>query len=32
MDCLAIGDFLLEKHQQPAWNEMGDWRMELPLD
>ena len=32
MDCLAIGDFLLEKANQPAWPESTAWRKEIALD
>ncbi|MBN0049114.1 carbamoyltransferase [Streptomyces actuosus] len=32
IDMLALGTFLLEKHEQPAWTETSDWREEIPLD
>ncbi|MEU7279814.1 carbamoyltransferase [Streptomyces sp. NPDC045431] len=32
IDMLALGNFLLEKHEQPAWTETSDWREEIPLD
>lgn len=32
IDVLAIGNFLLEKADQPAWSEESDWRKEIPLD
>lgn len=32
VDALAIGDFLLHKHEQPPWQEEGDWRDRIPLD
>jgi carbamoyltransferase len=32
IDMLALGNFLLEKHAQPAWTETSDWRDEIPLD
>ena len=32
MDYLAVGPYLLDKTQQPAWNEEGDWRDEFVLD
>ncbi|MEU3899444.1 carbamoyltransferase [Streptomyces sp. NPDC045251] len=32
IDVLVLGDFLLEKKDQPAWRESGDWREAIPLD
>jgi carbamoyltransferase len=32
MDYLALGNFLLDKTEQPAWREKGDWREEFELD
>lgn len=32
MDYLALGPFLLDKREQPAWREQGDWRSEFELD
>ncbi len=32
MDYLVVGTFLLEKKQQPALEEKGDWRQEFQLD
>jgi carbamoyltransferase len=32
MDYLVIGDFLLEKSEQPKWRKEGDWRKEFELD
>ena len=32
MDCLVMGDILLEKSAQPAWREGEDWREQFPLD
>jgi carbamoyltransferase len=32
IDVLAIGGFLLQKADQPAWKEDLDWRTEVPLD
>ncbi|HZL48774.1 MAG TPA: carbamoyltransferase N-terminal domain-containing protein [Solirubrobacteraceae bacterium] len=32
IDVLAIGPFVLEKVEQPAWREEADWRAEIPLD
>ncbi len=32
MDCLVLGPYLLEKSEQPAWVEEGDWREEIELD
>lgn len=32
MDVLAIGDFYLEKSQQPQFEEAVDWRETVPLD
>ncbi|MFE3721538.1 carbamoyltransferase family protein [Streptomyces cyaneofuscatus] len=32
IDMLALGNFLLEKSDQPAWQEASDWRDEIPLD
>ncbi|MGX1759140.1 carbamoyltransferase family protein [Streptomyces lydicus] len=32
IDVLVLGSFLLLKEAQPAWNEDGDWRDEIPLD
>jgi carbamoyltransferase len=32
MDYLVMGPFLLEKTEQPEWQEEGDWRDEFELD
>jgi carbamoyltransferase len=32
MDYLVIGSFLLDKNEQPAWQEKGDWQKEFPPD
>ncbi|MFF8827947.1 carbamoyltransferase [Streptomyces sp. NPDC015131] len=32
MDLLVLGDFLLDKRDQPVWREEGDWRAAIPLD
>ena len=32
MDYLVIGDFVLDKTQQPKFVEQGDWRAEFKLD
>jgi carbamoyltransferase len=32
MDYLVLWPFLLEKEDQPAWEEEGDWRDEIELD
>jgi carbamoyltransferase len=32
MDHLAIGPFLLDRKEQPPWEEKGDWRKEFVLD
>src|SRR5256885_103967 len=32
IDYLVLGPFLLDKAQQPEWQESGDWRRELQLD
>lgn len=32
MDVLAMGDFYLEKHEQPHFEEAVDWRETVPLD
>lgn len=32
MDCLVIGNRILEKSQQPPWREDGDWRDTFELD
>jgi carbamoyltransferase len=32
MDVLVIEDCILFKHEQPLWEEKGDWRDELELD
>lgn len=32
IDYLAIGSFLLDKKEQPAWQENQDWRKEFQLD
>ncbi len=32
MDYLVIEDFLLDKRDQPRWQESGDWRQEFELD
>ncbi len=32
IDYLVLWPFLLDKKEQPAWREEGDWRTEVPLD
>jgi len=32
MDYLVLGSYLVEKSEQPAWEEVGDWRDEFELD
>ncbi|MBW1712651.1 MAG: hypothetical protein JRJ59_05855, partial [Deltaproteobacteria bacterium] len=32
MDHLVMGPFLLDKAQQPQWQDKGDWRDEFELD
>jgi carbamoyltransferase len=32
MDCLVIGNFLMDKEHQPAFPETDDWRTEFALD
>jgi carbamoyltransferase len=32
MDCLVIGNYLLDKEHQPAFAETDDWRTEFALD
>jgi carbamoyltransferase len=32
MDYLCLGSFLLNKEEQEAWEEEGDWREEFELD
>src|SRR5208283_1909499 len=32
MDCLVVGDYLLDKKEQPRLAETGDWRTEFKLD
>ncbi|MCB0320445.1 MAG: carbamoyltransferase [Bdellovibrionales bacterium] len=32
MDCLAVGNFLLLKDDQPVWKEKDDWRDKYELD
>jgi carbamoyltransferase len=32
MDYLVLGDFVLDKEQQPKFVETGDWRTEFKLD
>ncbi|GAA1332025.1 carbamoyltransferase family protein [Saccharothrix algeriensis] len=32
IDHLALGNFLLDKAEQPQWREDRDWRDEIPLD
>jgi len=32
MDCLAIGNFLLFKEEQPKWKDKEDWRKKFELD
>jgi carbamoyltransferase len=32
IDYLAMGGFLLDKADQPPWQEAGDWRAAIPLD
>ena len=32
MDYLVLESFLLEKKEQPAWDEQTDWREDFVLD
>lgn len=32
IDLLVLGDFLLDKRDQPEWREEGDWRVTIPRD
>ncbi len=32
MDYLVVGPFLMDKREQPPWQEEGDWRKLFPLD
>jgi carbamoyltransferase len=32
MDCLVLGDYLLDKSEQPAFEDAADWRSEFTLD
>jgi len=32
MDYLAVGSFILDKNEQPAWDEPDDWKKEFPPD
>ena len=32
MDCLVLGNYLLDKKDQPRFTEAGDWRREFTLD
>ncbi len=32
IDVLVLGPFILEKGEQPTWQESGDWRSEFQLD
>jgi hypothetical protein len=32
MDFLVVGDYLLDKKEQPKLAETGDWRTEFKLD
>ncbi|SEC15346.1 carbamoyltransferase [Streptomyces misionensis] len=32
IDLLVLGDHLLDKREQPAWREEGDWRATIPRD
>jgi carbamoyltransferase len=32
IDCLVLGPFVLNKEDQPEWQESGDWRNEFQLD
>jgi len=32
IDYLVLGPFLLDKREQPEWEESGDWRDEFELD
>ncbi|MFD8232980.1 carbamoyltransferase [Streptomyces sp. NPDC059696] len=32
IDLLVLGDFLLDKRDQPEWREEGDWRAAIPVD
>jgi carbamoyltransferase len=32
MDFLVVGDYVMDKKEQPKWNETSDWRSEFKLD
>ncbi|WP_240109846.1 carbamoyltransferase N-terminal domain-containing protein [Streptomyces sp. MUM 203J] len=32
IDLLVLGDFLLDKREQPEWREEDDWRAAIPMD
>jgi hypothetical protein len=32
MDCLVMGDYVLDKAEQPAFEETEDWRSQFKLD
>ena len=32
MDYLVLGNYVLDKREQPQWNEAVDWREEFELD
>ncbi|WP_018555039.1 carbamoyltransferase N-terminal domain-containing protein [Streptomyces sp. ATexAB-D23] len=32
IDLLVLGDFVLDKRDQPKWREEGDWRAAIPMD
>jgi carbamoyltransferase len=32
IDFLVVGPYLLDKREQPEWQEEGDWRNEFQLD
>ncbi len=32
MDCLVLENVILHKHEQPVWEESGDWKNEFELD
>lgn len=32
IDLLVLGDFVLDKRDQPEWREEGDWRAAIPMD
>jgi carbamoyltransferase len=32
MDYLVLGDFILDKKNQPPWQDKGNWRQDYVLD